>query len=181
MAPTPWILNLSLLLLTAALAGCSDDGGDGSPVEEGPGIPVSDVAPATFEATGAIQLGNDALGNTPTGCGNVGQEGFDQVTHTWEVPGDVNGTAVRPATLTVTLTLVDPTLLDADLYVHGPDGAELGRSTNFNAQTGPSESVALGGGLASGTYTIVVRGCSGSGGYSLSGVAELFPVLPAAA
>lgn len=168
-----WTLPL-LLASLVTLSGCLDDE---APDEDTDDDGMDEADPVSqdvqFADSGMLLVGNDSLGNTDTGCGNLDEEGVDTVTHTWTLPAEVNGTAVRVAGLEVTLTLVDPTLTDADLFVYDPDGNELGRSTEFNVQTGASESVTVSGTHAPGDYEIVVKGCTGSGSYDVSASATL--------
>jgi hypothetical protein len=157
------LASLSLVLL----AGCAQDA---APVDgmEGPAPSLFEPTVLEFADSGSILLGNDSFGNTDSGCGNLDVD-LDTARHVWTVPADQAGRPVSASDLTVTLTLVDAALLDADLYVEGPGGGELGRSTEFNVLTGPRESVTVPGPLAAGDYTIVVRGCTGSGAYEVAG------------
>lgn len=169
-----WLLSLVAAL---ALAGCADDAGDDDTMDDEPMArePVL-VEVLTFSDSGTIMLGNDSLGNTETGCGNMDQDGFDTARFPWEIPAEVNGTPVKARSAQVVLTLTDPTNLDSDLYLHGPSGAEIARSTDFNVQTSPTETIQLEN-LDAGTYEIVVRGCTGSGAFTVEAEAELYSVV----
>lgn len=168
-----WVWSL-LLVALVGVSGCLDGSSDqdGTQDDEATGTDAvsQDVA---FQDMGMILAGNDALGNTETGCGNLDEDGVDTVEHVWSLPADVDGTPVRVQGMEVTLTIQDDTLADADLFVYGPDGDELGRSTDFNVQTGDTETVTLSGTLPPGDYTLTVKGCTGSGEYQVAATATL--------
>ncbi len=133
-----------------------------------------------FADTGlVVGSGPTATDVTPHGCTTLDEEGLDVVHHPWEIPGDVNGTKVSVYNITAHLHIVDESLLDADIYLEGPDGDVLGSSVFFNVQTGPDESVSVDGTLEPGTYNIVIRGCAGRGSYEVSGEAKIrLPPVP---
>lgn len=162
-----------LPLLLALLAGCaSDDGGGPAPEPAAPSAPLE--ATLAFQESGTLLAGAGSTGPaSPQGCDTFQEEGVDVNRHTWEIGGDINGTEAGVERVEVTMTIVDDTLLDADLFLEAPDGEVLAQAVAFNAMSGPTESVVAEGGLEPGTYTIVVRACTGSGSYDLAGEALL--------
>lgn len=164
-------------ILLLPLSGCTDDN-NGTDVPEQPDAPS--VAPFTLEFADSGEVtgtGASTTPATPHGCTLLESEGLDVVHHEWEIPEEVNGTAIAISDITVTMHIVDMSLLDADIYLEGPDGAVLGMGTAFNAQTGPDETVTATGGLQPGTYNIIIRGCAGQGAYEVSGLATVHPVI----
>lgn len=179
MQPLPRSTRLAFAaaILLLPLSGCTDDGG-AADVPDAPGAPS--VEPFTLEFTDAGEVtgtGGSATPANPQGCTLLEEEGLDVVHHAWEIPEEFNGTPIAISEIAVTLHIVDMTLLDADIYLEGPDGAVLGMGTAFNAQTGPDETVTASGGLEPGTYNIIIRGCSGQGAYQVSGIATVHPVI----
>lgn len=149
------------------VAGCADDAPP-APEEEVPAAAVAEPFEIQFNQGGVVVGGGPATIPTRTECNVVDQEGLDVVHHVWEAPAAINGTALRVLSLTATLTLNDPSLLDADMSIDGPNGQRLGATTDFNVQTGPQETFSTDAGLTPGSYTFGVHGCTGRGAYHLS-------------
>lgn len=170
--------SLALLSAFVLLAGCSD--GEEAPPSADPATPSTPLqATVAFQGSGTLTgAGATTSPASPQGCDALQEEGVDVMHHDWEIPGDVNGTPADAIRLEVTLTLVDDTLLDADLYLEAPDGEVLGESIAFNPQTGPTETVVVEDTLGPGTYQVVVRACAGQGGYELAGEAVLRTRVP---
>src|SRR5687767_1793943 len=113
---------LAALGLALLLPGCMDADPEPSPTGGSDSI-VPAESTVLFSAEGELQGGaGNASPASPQGCDTLQQEGVDVAHHPWEIPADVNGTPARLVRLTATLTVLDPTLADADLYLEAPDG-----------------------------------------------------------
>lgn len=173
MARMPHSPVATLLAALVLLAGCADgDQSTTSPPAVGPAAPQE--AMVAFQGSGTLTgVGGSTNPASPQGCDALQEEGVDVAHHEWEIVGDVNGTAADIVRIEVTLTLVDATLLDADLYLESPDGDVLGEAIAFNPQAGPTETILVEDTLEPGTYMVIVRACAGQGGYEVEGEALL--------
>ena len=118
--------------------------------------PGSDLGTSTLDQEGELLLGTYQPEGAEPVCGG-GVEGT--ATFDWAInatgPDGVTPAAV--ASFLVTLTPDDPSgAQDADLFLLGPDGAEVGSGTGLTA----TESIAVSKGYPAGTYQIVVLGCT---------------------
>ncbi len=155
-----------MLLLVTALAGCSgDDEGPDDGQDDLPDPPTFD--PLTFSDSGTILAGTE----TGMGCGATGQ--LETSSHTWTIPAEADGTAVRATEFTIVLTM-GTTGFDLDLFVYDQGGALVGESTEFNVLTGdPTETVVVQP-VPAGDYTITVTGCTAiNASYTVTGEAAL--------
>lgn len=165
-------------LVLALLSGCADNqASNRSAGLDGVTLP----APITLEFAGAGTVTGSGGSTTPAnphGCTVLERSGMDVNHHLWEIPESIDGMPVTVSDLSVILHIVDLTLLDADLFVEGPNGAVLGAATAFNVQTGPDETVTVAGDLQAGTYHFIVRGCAGQGKYTVTATATAAFVAP---
>jgi hypothetical protein len=182
------------VLAALMLAGCTEDGATAPTLDDadGDGFPdavelkagsdprnatsLPDLAQemtVTFADAGSITLGADTTTATGSCGGNVEMLAVNQ--HGWTVEAPANATDAWVSHLTVMLTLTDPANVDSDIYVLA-GGQIIAQATTFNAETGPTDTATFDGALPPGELVLEVRGCSGSGGYTLDGEATLMYV-----
>lgn len=171
----------ALALLGLLLSGCSgepepkagDSDGDGfvDAVEAKLGTdPRDDSSLPAVEKAQAITL-SESVQVVGTGVPTV-QCPADMVnsqTVTWSVTaetGQSNRTWVSDLTIGISGAM---TVNDADLFVTGPGGSQVGSATGSTNQ----ETITLGGRQPLGDYVIEVRGCSGAGDVAVTGSATV--------
>lgn len=167
---------LSATLVALMFAGCLDDSSSRSDDDQGgdDAVPTGPVGSAEFTDMGSLTVGTENPSTDPPTCGEAPG---GMATHTWDIPADVNGTAVEATAITVTLGF-DGMRADVDLYLFGPDGTLLGSGTVFNPTDAPEgETVSISGTYPPGGYTIEVRMCTGAAiDYSVDASADLVAV-----
>ncbi len=179
-------LLAAILIVTAALAGCSgepapaassDGDGDGfvDAVEDRFGSdPQDNSSLPMVERTQAVEF-NDAVTTVGTGVPGVQcpADAVNSQVLTWTVEADTGAATQVWVTDLVFEVQGSTTVNDVDLFVTGPDGREVGSA---NGSTN-AENVTAGGRRPLGDYGIEVRGCSGAGDVNVfaSGVVHWIP------
>jgi hypothetical protein len=161
--------NVTVTLTVTDSAGQTDEASADLRVESAGPAPGTPLTPVVEEFSGTILVGTQG----DSGCGITGT--VDVASHTFTIPAadEATGAAILVSKFLIEMSL-GATALDIDMALVGPDGSTLGAGTDFNALSGPTETIEVDGEFAPGDYTIEVTGCTAvAGDYDITATADV--------
>lgn len=121
-------------------------------------VPDVELTDETYAVSGLLVTGVQGLS---CGTGNSAADGVTEAWHTWTLPAEEAGVAVKYSKFEAALAL-GTTALDIDVDLLDPEGNVIAGGHDFNVLSGAGEAFSVEGDFAPGDYTFYVIACTGA-------------------